>query len=1758
MDKVVRQRSKRVQRKGSSSRLLMIFTIVTVLSMCIVFALNDSNNTVADPSSEIWITEQPVNDYIDNYSNAVFTVDAVGSDTSVTDITYIWQDNSSGSFQDVSTTTVSKDPKMLMVSPSDYSVGTLFRCVVKGISGGLPLEAITDEVTFGTYPAMHYVKNADDLQNIGNPNYNGENWGLNHIYIQTADIVFPVLGQQSGNIRAFLVNANVAGVEIMFQESDGTSWTFFNPSIVSYSFGKEAGVAYSPASLTISSVNSGFTSGVMTAGFYIEYSGNVYAATLEITMDTSTVGGAAVKAGGNFAPIGLMNPFTGVYDGRGHVIEGLNVVRSSPEAAGLFSVVEGAVLQNIHLKNGISASSSSNVGGILGYTTNSKFIRNSTNSNFVHGYNSPNVGGIIGYVTNNVIENCYNTGVVSSNNTSSTLGTSIGGIVGGVLNSTFRNCYNAGVVSANNSGSEPTYVGGVAGYSHAEVEGCYNVGTISANSDNGAIYAGGIAGCLTGHVVNCYNTGDVMASGINVSARIGAGGISGFSGAVENSYNMGRISATITNGTNAEAYAGGIMGISGSGDINNCYNAGNILSDITNSTGGAVDAGGIGGNISNSSIFNCYNTGAVSTHYLDTSLASNAGGIVGYLFGGDAVDCYNVGGVSIDNVGGHGRAGGVAGYMYGMMKNCYNAGNVSVIAPTDRIGGLIGYYQYSVDPFESYFLDTSVTGSTYIHGVSKTEGELRTIDTIPGMTWDFVAIWKENSTELGINNGFPTLRGGSAKIVQHPADRNVEQGSSATFIVIVTGKWLTYQWYESINNGTSWVPLTNETLSMLTINNVLLTYSGNMYKCEVTDSDGNTVESHAAVLTVSQMNMIITKTNMTGAGVGTGGFIYPGREVNIVHEDPAVFYVIPRGWANYSLISLTWDGIELLGATTPGITLTRNSDETYVLVIDSVEANHTLIATFSEAFLVIVAIDSVGSGKVEYEISGGGGSGTLLTNGLIVVPNGRTVLLTALALPGTPVNVFVSWTGDKYSLYNEITLSGTADVTATFSTTVLTRELKLNLDTGKAEVSYDLFLTEFTGNNAIINIPIGKDVIVESTGAPAGTTFAYWYGSENHNAAEFEIISMNVSKEYTARYVTSEKVTINFVSSPAGAAFFFRAAPTEGDLPTDYSRIKGSSITVGKYDVLYISTEETFIDASILYTFSRWIEGTDDVTNLRQYHMSDLSTESATRTFTAIFASDPIVITFVSDPISIPGLEFKYKSSGSSNYATVLGNSMTFDTSETIGISVSGFSPYDFIIWQDSSDTVIGTDPDSIVDLSVYTGTETFKATFASESYALRIESGIGGFAVLEYGTVTVTVAEGTSLDIRVPAGITIDLTAVPKDLTYTFVEWTGTTESTNPNGILNITMIRNEDVVASFFDAALTYKLFADINPTGTGTFTLTRDGTLKIYNDGMNIPAGSVVVLTAYAEQGYRFVEWRGTSASADPSGVLTIVMGKNENVTANFIEKEILRVYTITSSSDANSSITPQGKTIVSYGNDITYYFEADSNYKISRVVIDGEEHPELVSLGEYTFRHVNMNHSIVVYSTHSEGLISMTVNIDGDGLVEYTIGSVTTVTHGGTFYFERGTDVSLKAFASENSHFVVWKTGSSRYTNVEVEFDNIRASMIVTAEFDEDSESDLGWLWWLLLVIAAIVIIWFIFFYRRSYEVIKVEAQGLTIEGKDRARRNKPYKFTVIGAARGIEYLIGEEGVAKPLFSNADNEYVVPKGEVNDKLTIRAVK
>ena len=1679
---------------------------------------------------EILITEEPVDDFIDERSNAVFQVTAVGSIPGIT-LTYAWEvSTDNGSNWSTAINGLGLTTPMLMVSPSDYDAEVdLFRCKINGIYNSVSLdEVITNEVMFNTYTTVHYVTDAEDLQAVGNgPYMKGGTvdmgvWAPDHTYIQTADIVFPEITVFDTNSRRVTIaSMDSTSVTFLIETYKSGSWQTETSGNVCVAFGEHLvmNVSLVLGEITVNNSDSGYDgTSVIDAVIYNIEANNNYG--MAIKVSSGSVGNYIVaNVDGNFKTLGSgFFVFTGNYDGNGWLIDRLNVVDPSI-LGGLFCDARGGSLRNIWI--GENSAVIANGGGAIANSISDMEASNLINEGVVLSIaGGSSVGGIFADSVDSTMVNCINKGTICGNGEAA-------GIVYSVSSSTIDSCYNKGTIVTYNLGVAGGIVGvsgGNASKPETMISNCYNTGDIFTQSDTGGIL-GTQNGAEPVTILNCHNSGNIVATGSGWTA---VGGIAGYMMTdcyIIDCYNEGNI----TNLAPSSSVAGGILGrCSQVGIIESCYNKGNI----TNAATSVCYAGGIFGTISgNMPVINCYNAGNVTG-------TSDVGGIGGALQSSSPI------------------------------SNCYNWGNISA---TSDYGGIVGNISGSGNIDESFYLDLSaVGGNTY--GVSKTEGQLRDINTYSDPSWDFATVWVDNSGNLSINNGFPTLRGTFSvlEIVSHPADRTVEENSDVSFRVTAIGNGLKYQW--QINDGPLWSDILGADMSVLTLNNVQISsHNGNLYRCVITDSDGNAISSRTATLTVVlDMYTIYTKTEMSKTGPGTGGYVYPvaapniypdKRDTNVVGGISVTYDIIPR--PGFKLVALTLDGNDQMSSAS----LVDMGGGNYTYTVTNVSVDHILIATFSDGYDVVVTMNGNTTSTVNWSYgTESGESGTIPAAGGTIqnVPDGKVITFTYVLSGG---DVFVSWGGDLGNVYfnnQTLTVDAAKTVVANFGTASNTWELKLNLGTGKATVAYDSLVVEFTGNGNIINIPDGKAVTVTSTAnPPTGELFAYWYGNENHDTAAFTIPNTNTAnKEYTARYVSpSDAVTINVASSPVGAKFYYRAAPTAGELPSGYSQMTGTSITVHKNDIVHIDTEATFTLNSTTWTFSRWMERTADVTNARQHQITDLLTGASSRTFTAIFVSNPVVITFASDPASIPGLEFKYKSPGSDTYATLVGTTATFDASETIAIEVSSFGTYEFLRWQDGTGTVLGTTALlTSVSLSAYSGSVTFTAIFvaAGDSVTITLSSYPAGAGTFEYGFSST--GPWTTYTMPFKISKTDDLTVITATTTgYTFRFWEDASTATSRNAGTHT----SDTTYTAYFLSTTpsdTVMITLTAYPSGAGTFEYSLPGmTANVtYAKVFSVNKTDDLTVITATTSGYTFRFWEDASTAATRNvGTHTV----NTEYTAHFTKDTTPHgEYVITSSSDANSNISPEGRTIVSYGGDITYYFEAESNYKISRIVIDGEERPELISVGSYTFKNVNMNHSIIVYSTYNEGLISMTIEIDGDGFVEYTIGSVTTVTYGGTFWFERGTDVSLKAFASENNHFVVWKTGSSRYTNIEVEFDDIEASTIVTAEFDEDSGSDLGWLWWLLLLIAAVMvaflIIWFIFFHRRAYEVIKVESIGLTIEGKDKARRNRPYRFTVIGNTRGIEYIIGEEGSPKTLSPDINNEYEIPKGEVKDKVTIRS--
>lgn len=250
----------------------------------------------------------------------------------------------------------------------------------------------------------------------------------------------------------------------------------------------------------------------------------------------------------SFEPI---KEFSGVFDGNGYKIKGLNIESNSYEL-GLFSSTKNAVILNLALED-LSIEKEN----VLPDVSNSKVILY--------------VGGLAGKMENTKVENCY-------------------------VN--FKKLDSA---SANNDiknysylkGQTSFYFGGLAGEMTlgSSIKNCYSnvsIDIMQIGSQNSNIIAGGLCGnFISSNIVNCFSHGDlhcelVPDTTIESNSEINLGGIvgfiSGYNSNVLNTYFSGNLIVT-NNAQTSATFVGGTIGkmtiISSltpkEGNINFCY-----------------------------------------------------------------------------------------------------------------------------------------------------------------------------------------------------------------------------------------------------------------------------------------------------------------------------------------------------------------------------------------------------------------------------------------------------------------------------------------------------------------------------------------------------------------------------------------------------------------------------------------------------------------------------------------------------------------------------------------------------------------------------------------------------------------------------------------------------------------------------------------------------------------------------------------------------------------------------------------------------------------------------------------------------------------------------------------------------------------------------------------------------------------------------------------------------------------------------------
>lgn len=363
-----------------------------------------------------------------------------------------------------------------------------------------------------------------------------------------------------------------------------------------------------------------------------------------------------------WTPIGNSNyTFDGNFDGKEFAIKNFKITTSSYGNLGFFGKNDG-VIQNLTVKDfliNVYSSSSLNIGGLIGSSTNT--VENCTTMGeiFATCTDNINVGGLIGIVspagddayvaTEYTITDCYANCKISATCNSKNQRAYAGGLIGlasykhsisennsAIKSGDIINCYATGNVSVTASGSyNPSNAGGLVGFHLAAMTNCHASGNISTfGTSTYDVYAGGLIGwCYgaiqqidntIGSVTSCYATGNINSIGYS----------GGLIGLCQDDCNINYCYAT--GDVNGGRFAGGLIGadvaretLSGNATIvhyntiTNCYATGNVTANYDTDT----NAGGLIGNSSSTCVTNCYATGKITA--VGTSKIY-AGGLIGY------------------------------------------------------------------------------------------------------------------------------------------------------------------------------------------------------------------------------------------------------------------------------------------------------------------------------------------------------------------------------------------------------------------------------------------------------------------------------------------------------------------------------------------------------------------------------------------------------------------------------------------------------------------------------------------------------------------------------------------------------------------------------------------------------------------------------------------------------------------------------------------------------------------------------------------------------------------------------------------------------------------------------------------------------------------------------------------------------------------------------------------------------------------------
>ena len=201
---------------------------------------------------------------------------------------------------------------------------------------------------------------------------------------------------------------------------------------------------------------------------------------------------------------------------------------------------------------------------------------------------------------------------------------------------------------------------------------------------------------------------------------------------------------TVIGTVSGSSHVGGIAATS-YGTVENCLFDGTVTT-----SSGSASAGGIVGRAQKGNrIVNCVNTGDIKNTCAYYNSTLNIGGIVGYTYG-TVENCYSTGNVSARTDRDTNKGiGGIAGQVYAsaVLRNCYVTGTVT--GPEAGISPVVNLVAAGATVENCYYLHAAGTGAATAGTLQKTAEEMRTPE--------FAADVGMHLDSGNSNGGFPVL-----------------------------------------------------------------------------------------------------------------------------------------------------------------------------------------------------------------------------------------------------------------------------------------------------------------------------------------------------------------------------------------------------------------------------------------------------------------------------------------------------------------------------------------------------------------------------------------------------------------------------------------------------------------------------------------------------------------------------------------------------------------------------------------------------------------------------------------------------------------------------------------------------------------------------------------------------------------------------------------------------------------------------------------